>query len=386
MVFTLFQKSEYTSRLHKVQALMEQENLCALFLTSGPNHYYLSGYPHEWNAPSRPSILIIPLQGDPTLIVHKGIREEVQRYSWITNIRTYKQRSQAPLKEIEEAILDTGIKGGEIGAELAFEQRMDIPLKDFLKLQLTLPQFEFVDAGNLLLSVRTTKSPAEITLMRRACQITGQSFEEAFSKAKSGMSENEISRLIQIAIIKRGGAKPKMWMTSGEGNYSFNAKGPTDRVIRNGDFIWVDVSCNVSGYWSDFCRAAVIGQPSLLQEQTQQRISEITFLGVEMVRPGIKVSEIAKTVNQAMQDLNIDILHQISVGASRIGHGIGLTQTEPPQVAIFDETVLKTGMVITIEPAIATSYGTFRVEEDVLVTTDGFEVLSETQRELWVIQ
>ena len=165
----------------------------------------------------------------------KGIREEVQRYSWITNIRTYKQRSQAPLKEIEEAILDTGIKGGEIGAELAFEQRMDIPLKDFLKLQLTLPQFEFVDAGNLLLSVRTTKSPAEITLMRRACQITGQSFEEAFSKAKSGMSENEISRLIQIAIIKRGGAKPKMWMTSGEGNYSFNAKGPTDRIIRDAE-------------------------------------------------------------------------------------------------------------------------------------------------------
>jgi Xaa-Pro dipeptidase len=385
MVYGLFPESEYRSRLVKVRAEMEENNLQALFLTSGPNHYYFSGYPHEWNVPSRPSILIIPLRDDPTIIVHKGIRNGVKRYSGVANIRTYKQRSRAPIEEVKAAFVDLGIESGVIGAELALEQRMDISMQDFLELQRTLPQFEFVDAGRLLLSVRAIKSPTEITLMRRACQITGQAFEEAFSEARAGMTEEDISRLIRIAIIERGGADPRMWITSGDENYFLNAKGPTDRVIQKGDFIWVDVSCNVKGYWSDFCRAAVVGQPSLQQKQTQRRISEITFVGVEMVRPGIKVSEIAKAVNQALQELKIDILRNISAGASRVGHGVGLTQTEPPHVAEYDKTVLKPGMVITIEPAIATTYGTFRVEEEVLVTSDGFEVLSDTQRDLWVI-
>ena len=70
-----------------------------------------------------------------------------------------------------------------------------------------------------------------------------------------------------------------------------------------------------------FAAAAVVGQPSWQQTRTQQRISEVTFVGVKMVRPGVKVSEIAKAVNQAMQDLDIDFVRNISVGASRVGHG-----------------------------------------------------------------
>ena len=76
MVFTLFLESEYTSHLSKFQEEMEQKNLCALLFTSDPNPYYLSSYPHEWNAPSRPSTLIIHLQSDPIQNVHKRIKEE----------------------------------------------------------------------------------------------------------------------------------------------------------------------------------------------------------------------------------------------------------------------------------------------------------------------
>jgi Xaa-Pro aminopeptidase len=87
-----------------------------------------------------------------------------------------------------------------------------------------------------------------------------------------------------------------------------------------------------------------------------------------------------------MQDLDIDIQRNISLGASRVGHGIGLSHTEPPDIATHDQTELQPGMVFTIEPAIATSYGTFRVEEQVLVTPESFEILSDTRRDLWTIQ
>lgn len=386
MQTTSFSECEYRSRLTKIRELMEQKNLQGLFLASGVNHYYISGFPYEWNVPSRPSILIVPLQDEPFLIVHKGIKDVVQEYCWIKNILTYKKRSQAPINEIIESLHNLGIKRGFIGTELAFEQRLDIAIQDFLELQKSLAEIKLVDASDFLLKARAKKSPVEIAQMRQACKITGQAFNEAFTQARAGLTEEEISQLIKIAIIKRGGSDPRMWMTSGNGNYGLNAKGPSKRVIQAGDFLWVDVSCHVNGYWSDFCRAAVVGQPSKQQKETQQRISEITFIGINMVRPGVKVAEIANAVNKAMQDLDIDIQRNISSGASRVGHGIGLSQTEPPDIADYDETELQPGMIFTIEPAIATNYGTFRVEEQVLVTENGCEVLSDTCRDLWVIQ
>jgi Xaa-Pro aminopeptidase len=83
--------------------------------------------------------------------------------------------------------------------------------------------------------------------------------------------------------------------------------------------------------------------------------------------------------------LDFAITSSIAQRAERVGHGVGLNMTEPPHMAIYDRTPLREGMVITIEPGVATEYGTFQAEEDLVVTADGCEVLPKAPRTLWVI-
>jgi Xaa-Pro aminopeptidase len=109
------------------------------------------------------------------------------------------------------------------------------------------------------------------------------------------------------------------------------------------------------------------------------------MLGVEMIRPGITTRDVARRCNEAMARLDFPITSSISGLAARVGHGVGLMTTELPHVAEDDETVLEPGMVITVEPGVGTTFGTFHVEENVLVTEVGYEILSEAPRELATI-
>jgi Xaa-Pro aminopeptidase len=149
--------------------------------------------------------------------------------------------------------------------------------------------------------------------------------------------------------------------------------------------LWIDAGCAVGGYWSDFSRAAVVGQPSAEQYRAQEEIHEITWEAVQKVRPGICASQLAQACNTRLAGLNFAITSSISGLASRVGHGLGLDVTEPPHIAEYDDTILEPGMVITVEPGVAAEYGTFHVEENVLVTREGYEVLSTAPRALQCI-
>jgi Xaa-Pro aminopeptidase len=104
--------------------------------------------------------------------------------------------------------------------------------------------------------------------------------------------------------------------------------------------------------------------------------------GVELIRPGLPAAEIARRCNSQLERLEFAIRSNISGLASRIGHGLGLAVTEWPSLNEASQTVLQPGMVITIEPGVATSFGIFHVEENVVVTETGYEILSVCPWEL----
>ncbi len=183
----------------------------------------------------------------------------------------------------------------------------------------------------------------------------------------------------------RGASDHWILITSGAGNYDLATKLPEARAIKGGEMVWIDAGCAVSGYWSDFSRAAVVGEPSADQRNAQDAIYRITWEAVQRVRPGVEAAELARICNAGLEKIGFAITSSISGLASRVGHGLGLDTTEPPHIAEYDHTILEPGMVVTIEPGVATDYGTFHVEEDLLVTAEGYEVLSAAQRSLWRI-
>ena len=380
-----FTVDEYRARVARVRQEMARRGIDGLLLTSGPNLTYLSGYPSPPRAGSRPFVFLMPQAGEPILIVHTGRELEARGYSWVRDIRTYHTLSHAPLPEIVAAMGDAGLLRGRVGAELGPEESLDLPVEAFLALPRQLTAVVFVPAGPALWPARMRKSAAEIACVRRACQATTRAYERTFAAARGGMTEAEVARLMTVASHEAGGGNPWVLITSGAGNYDLASKLPSSRKLQRGDVVWMDSGCAVAGYWSDFGRAGAVGGPTPEQRDLQARIHEITMLGVEAIRPGVTTGEIARICNEALSRLDLPITSCVSCLAARVGHGLGLMTTELPHVAEEDETVLEPGMIITVEPGVATSFGIFHVEENVLVTEQGHEVLSQAPREVATI-
>lgn len=385
MLESPFPRDEYEARMTRVRAEMARQNVDGLLLTSGPNLTYLTGYPSPVRAGSRPFVAIFPLAGDPIFLVHTGRELEARGYSWIPDVRTYSLLSRAPVPEALSALHDLSLMTGTIGAELGPDTSLDLPVVDFLMLQERLPGARFVDVGPVLWPLRMRKSEAEVAYVRQACAATATAFERTFAAARGGMTETEVARLMNVASMDAGGSNPWVIITGGEGSYDLASKLPSRRRLEPGDFVWMDAGCTFGGYWSDFGRAGVVGGPTPQQRDAQARIHEITMLGVEMIAPGITTGEVARRCNEALTRLDFPITSCISALASRVGHGLGLVTTELPHLAEEDETVLELGMILTVEPGVATAYGTFHVEENVLVTEQGHELLSHAPRELATI-
>lgn len=377
--------SEYPQRLERLRALMRADGLQAVLIGTGTNLRYFSGYPSPARSGSRPFFLLLPLAGDPVFIVHCGRKAEALRFSWIKDVREYTRLSQVPVELLREALGDRGALKGKLGMELGFEQSFDVPYLEFLRLQVGLPESEIVDAGSLLWRLRMIKSVAEIACLRQACAILSKAYAQAFSTAREGTTEREIANHLRAHFEEASAGESWVLITSGRGNYDLATKLPEARPIERGDMVWIDAGCAVDGYWSDFSRAAVVGEPSAEQLRAQEAIHQITWEAIQNVRPGSKAAELARICNARLGGLDFPITSSISGLASRVGHGVGLDVTEPPHIAEHDQTILEAGMVITMEPGVATKYGTFHIEENVLVTPDGCEVLSAAQRALWRI-
>ncbi|MCI0537056.1 MAG: Xaa-Pro peptidase family protein [Verrucomicrobiales bacterium] len=367
--------AEYPQRTERLRALMHRKGLEAVLLGTGPNLTYFSGYPSPSRSGSRPFFLILPLMGEPILIVQSGRKEEAVRYAHVQDVRDYAELSRVPVDMIRGALHERGARA--VGLELGLEQSFDVPYLEFCRLREGLANTRLVDASDILWQARMIKSENEIACLRAACAILTDAYLAAFASARGGMTERQIANIIFAHCDQAEAGDRFLVMTSGQGNYDLPSKPPEARLVQAGDMVWFDAGCTVSGYWSDFSRAGVVGEPSAQQIAAQEAIHQITGEAVRRIRPGILASSIARFCNQKVAELDFPITQDISGRAARCGHGVGLNLTELPHISESDHTVLEPGMVIAIEPAVATEYGTFHIEENVLVTQDGYEVLSQ---------
>jgi len=375
-------KETAKARITAARGAMARQGFDALLLINSTNMMFLSGYPSNEITLARPFYLLVPLKGEPVLLVHEGRRAEAMLYSWISDVRTYKPLSVAPLPQLNQAVHDLGLSGKRIGCELGYEQRLGLPFREFERVRQEVLPCILDDAADLLWELRQVKSEGDIVALRKACAITSKAYSNTFQSLRAGMRDSDVAVQMQMQHLQLGGGSPWVVLTSGRGNYDLATGAGSGRELLSGDMVWMDGGCAISGFWSDFSRAAVIGHPSTEQLHAQRLIHEITQEGVEMARPGVRVCDIALHCNARLARLELTTTSSISGLAGRIGHGIGLDLTEPPHVAEYDSTVLRPGMVISIEPGIATEYGIFHAEEDVLVTPSGPEVLSVAPWEL----
>jgi len=372
-----FPRSEYELRWNRARELMEKEHLDALFITEPLNYYYFSGASPSFSY-ARWTIITLPKKGQPILMAHEFVEESTKRETWIENVRIYKNLVETPVSLIKQVFEELKLTDGKVGAELGYEQRLGLAYNDFLHLKQALPKTNFIDASHVFWKLRMIKSKAEAALLRKTCEITSEAYEECFQSIEEGMTEKEVEKIFLDAMTNRGGTRPWCFINSGPSNYSVISGSPTNQKLKKGNTIWIDGGCNYRGYWSDFCRIASIGPASEKQKQMHETTLRLTETCVDMIRPNVKVSEIAEACDKELKKKGLECTFK----AGRIGHGIGLMLTEPPHMASYDRTILEPGMTITIEPGFVTDYGVFQMEQDILVTANDHEVLSKASTEL----
>ncbi len=379
-----FPAEEYERRCDKARELAKKKGLKGLFITEGGNYTYFSGGTRDFSF-SRPHTMLLPQKGEPIAIIQRFPDWNRKREIWFDDIRVYDTMLGLPLEMVVEAMKDVGMGEGRVGAELGYEQRVGISPNDFAKLKESLPGVEFVDAADVFWGIRMIKSPEEIERHRRACHITVQAYNSLFPDLYEGMSEREIvDRFLRLQVVI-GGYAPWAFINSGPENYSAIG-GPTDRRIQRGNQVWLDGGCSYREYASDFCCAGTVGPPSDKQRKMQRMVAEITRAVVNAVRPGMRACDIDALNNSEWEKRSYDY-SKINWGGGRIGHGLGwgVSLTEPPHIASYDKTEIRTGMVFTIEPGINTEYGCYQTETDIVVTEDGCEILNEMDWDLRII-
>jgi Xaa-Pro aminopeptidase len=369
-------------RFAGARAAMERAGLDGLLMIASTNLCFLSGYPYVDTNLARPFFLLLPRSGAPALLVHTGRQYEARANSWVDDVRMYERLSVAPLGELDALLHDRGLRGRRIGAELGFEQRMGLPFAEFERIRAELAPTKFVDAAALFWQLRIVKPPWDLDSMRTAGRITADAYAATFAATHGGQEEREVLQRLATEHMRRGGGPGWGVVTSGPGNYDAVLGQGTERILERGDMVWMDGGCSVDGLWSDYGRGGVIGEVSSEQRDLQRLIHEITLEGVALLNPGLPLREIAAHVNARVEAIGMPVTSRISTLAGRVGHGVGYETTEPPHVSEEDTTILAPGMVITMEPGVATEYGIFHVEENVIVTESGPEVISIAPWEL----
>ncbi len=380
-----FTRTEFEARLERAQAAMTANELDGLVVTSPHDVRYFSGFATQfWESPTRPWFLIVPREGHVIAVIPE-IGEPGMAMTWVDDIRTW----PAPIPEDDGiSLMKSALEGlprrfGRIGWEMGREQVIRMPIKDFDRLRGQVSGLEFVDGSPTIWGLRMVKSPAEVAHIRHICQIASGAFERLPNTLSMGETELDASRKIRLELM-HGGADlvPFAATISGHGGYDQIIVGPTDRVLGDGDVLFIDLGAIYDGYSSDFDRNYAIGSISDDVARAHEAVWQATEAGIAAARPGATTSDLWRAMAKVLEDAGSQGLN-----VGRMGHGLGMQLTEPPSNTPDDKTELVPGMVMTIEPGMEFVPGKMLVhEENVVITEDGCDLLTtRAPREMWRI-
>ncbi len=230
--------------------------------------------------------------------------------------------------------------------------------------------------------MRIIKTAAEVDKMRQAQQITEDAFEETLKMVKVGVTEKEIALELEYQMRQMGADDVSFDLITIAGKKTSMPHGvPGDEEVQNGDFVLFDIGATVGGYHSDMTRTIALGGVDNEQMRVYNTVLQAQQNALDMVREGVRCGQVDEAARSYIDQAGF----QGCFGHST-GHGVGLEIHEAPTVSPKNDFVLRSGMVITVEPGIyiPDKFGV-RIEDMVVVTNDGCINLATQTKELIVL-
>ena len=370
----IFPSDEFRGRIAQFQARMAAARLDALLLTSPADIFYATGFlTRFWESPARPWFLIAPTKGEPVAVI-PSIGADLMSRTWIDDIRTWDapNPNDDGVTLLAETLCGLCPNGGRIGLPMGLETHLRMPLADYEQVGEAIGDRTFADATDCVQRVREIKSEAEIEKMRATCIIAGNTFDRVPEFAGAGQTLDAAFRAFQMVCLAEGAD----WVSyvagaAGPDGYGDVISPADTRPMQDGDILMLDTGATKDGYFCDFDRNYAIGIPSDAARKCYDALWQATDDALRDLRPGHRASDIHKMLSDGLRQRGAEPVR------GRLGHGLGVTLTEWPSATPLDDTELRAGMVLTLEPGAIIGPGRMMVhEENILLREDGPELLS----------
>lgn len=382
---------------YRIKELLRKKGLDGSIVSSPENFHYVTGFGgHQHTVSRQPGFTLAVMRADDKVPTHlttmdfeaatfrikaAGLNFVVDPYDTWVGLKTWDEIAHGavvPDKTAMESSMDKLVQfmkacdlaNKKVGVELDY-----LPVPYYKSLTEKFPEAEFVDISDLFVYARSVKQPDEIEMFRKLCRIADHGFTEVSKIAKIGVSERELVQCFREDVIKSGFCAPSAWSMFSTGPSSARLTLPGDGVVKDGDVVKFDAGVNAEFdfYTTDTSRAWIIGNgdPALLK--LKDRLYEGQRRMIAAAKPGLPINELYHTAYDYVKEM---------FPCYRRGHqghsiSMGPATAETPYINASETRPLEAGMILAMEvPCYIDGVNGFNIEDMVLITEDGCEVLT----------
>lgn len=382
---------------YRIKELLREKGLDGAIVSSPENFHYVTGFGgHQHTVSRQPGFTLAVMRADDKVPTHlttmdfeaatfrikaAGLNFVVDPYDTWVGLKTWDEIAHGavvPDKTAMESSMDKLVQfmkacdlaNKKVGIELDY-----LPVPYYKSLTEKFPEAEFVNISDLFVYARSVKQPDGIEMFRKLCRIADHGFTEVSKIAKIGVSERELVQCFREDVIKSGFCAPSSWSMFSTGPSSARLTLPGDGVVKDGDVVKFDAGVNAEFdfYTTDTSRAWIIGNgdPALLK--LKDRLYEGQRRMIAAAKPGLPINELYHTAYDYVKEM---------FPCYRRGHqghsiSMGPATAEAPYINASETRPLEAGMILAMEvPCYIDGVNGFNIEDMVLITEDGCEVLT----------
>ncbi|GAE28096.1 proline dipeptidase [Halalkalibacter wakoensis JCM 9140] len=359
------------NRLSILQKWLKEEGYAFAFIQGKANLFYLTGFrcePHERLV----SLVVFP-NSEPILVCPNMEKDLVRQTGWTFPLIGYSD-TENPWKLLETYLSSFEIEGHAIAIEKGL-----LSLVRAEQIKKLSPELDLVCCEHTLMELRLIKSKSEISLLREAAKLADFGVEVGVHALSTGRTEMEILAMIEYELKRKGISEMSFGTLVLSGEQSANPHGqPSLKPIQKGEFVLFDLGVVLEGYCSDITRTVGFGSLTDEQKKIYHTVLTAQTETLKQCQAGTILGDLDKKARSIITEAGYGPYFP-----HRIGHGLGTEVHELPSLNETNQDRLQVGMTFTIEPGIyVPKLGGVRIEDDVLITPDGYECLTTYPKDL----
>lgn len=360
---------DYAHRIQQVRDSLRETNLDALLVLGPANRRYLSGYTAHDGSIGESAGAVLVTSDSTYLLVNPLYTEQASAEG--VGIETVELRGRSA-KALAEKLTEWGI------GRLGFERDYTVygfyeDLREHLG-----ENSELVSTKGVVEQMRLLKSPAELEILREAARIADEAYNRVVGALSAGTTEREVARALDEAMEELGAEGPSFpTIVAAAVNSARPHHEPGDTILAPGAPVVIDMGARYHGYCSDMTRSFCLQRADTRYTDLHALVLDAHLRAEEAIRDGLPCKEADAIAREILKAAGYEREFNHS-----LGHGVGMDVHEPPRLHKDSDETLATGMVVSVEPGVYIgSYGGVRIEDTVVVTSGGPEILNHSPKD-----